>query len=87
VRIIPIYEKNSLIFTGSKNGEFRSFVLDLDNQNVKSLQSKENDKIYKSSIIDHKEKKLFVYTEKIFIGESKYDHVLNIDDDYILKDL
>jgi hypothetical protein len=88
VRIIPICETNSLIFTGrEKNGEFRSFVLDLTNKNIKSLQSNETNKIYKSSIFNYKGKKVFAYTDKIFRSESKYDHILNIHDDYILKDL
>lgn len=84
VRIVPIYNSNKIIFTGEKNEIFNTFLIDLDNNEVKKIEGLNKTEIYKSSIFDDGIDKLFVYTDKVFVGETQVDYVLNIENDYVL---
>ena len=84
VRIIPVFNKNKILFTGQSNDNFETFLIDLDTNIVNRIESNNQTNIYKSSIFDDGENKLFAYTDKVFVGESKVDYVLNIEDNYNL---
>ena len=84
VRIIPVFNENKILFTGQSNDNFETFVIDLDTNIVNKIESNNQTNIYKSSIFDDGENKLFAYTDKVFVGESKVDYVLNVEDNYNL---
>ena len=84
VRIIPVFNKNKILFTGQSNDNFETFLIDLDTNIVNRIESNNQTNIYKSSIFDDGENKLFAYTDKVFVGESKVDYVLNVEDNYNL---
>jgi len=84
VRIIPVFDQNKILFTGQSDDNFKTFVIDLDTNIVNKIESDNQTNIYKSSIFDDGENKLFVYTDKVFVGESEVDYVLNIEENYNL---
>lgn len=84
VRIIPVCGQNKIVFTGEIDSNFKTFVVDLDTNIVNKIESINQTNIYKSSIFDDGINKLFVYTDKVFMGESKVDYILNIEDNYVL---
>jgi hypothetical protein len=83
-RIIPVYGQNQILFTGKNNENFETFLFDMDTNNINKINGVNQTNIYKSSIFDDGNTKLFAYTKKVFVGESQVDYVLNIEDDYIL---
>ena len=84
VRIIPVFDQNKILFTGQSDDNFETFVIDLDTNIVNKIESDNQTNIYKSSIFDDGENKLFAYTDKVFVGESEVDYVLNIEENYNL---
>jgi hypothetical protein len=59
-------------------------MIDLDTNVVKRVESNNQSNIYKSSIFDDENNKIFAYTDKVFVGESQFDYVLNIESNYNL---
>jgi hypothetical protein len=51
---------------------------------VNKVEGMEQTNIYKSSIYDDGNIKMFAYTDKVFDGESHVDYVLNIEENYQL---
>ena len=84
VRIIPVFGHNKILFTGEIDGIFKTFVIDLETNVVNKVEGMEQTNIYKSSIYDDGDIKLFAYTDKVFSGESQVDYVLNIEENYQL---
>ena len=84
VRIIPMFGQNKILFTGVYEDNFETFLYDIDTNNVSKINGNNQTNIYKSSIFDDGEIKLFAYTDKVFMGESQVDYVLNIENDYNL---
>jgi hypothetical protein len=84
VRIIPIYNENKIIFTGQKDNVFNTLVINVENNEVKKIEGLNQSEIYKSSIFDDGINKLFAYTDKVFVGETQVDYILNIENDYVL---
>jgi hypothetical protein len=84
VRIIPIFNENKILFTGEIENVYKTFMIDLDTNMVKGVESDNQSNIYKSSIFYDENNKIFVYTDKVFVGESQIDYVLNIESDYNL---
>ena len=71
VRIIPVYNENKILFTGYNNGLYETYVVDLDVNEVNKVEGINELNIYKSSIFDDGNTKLFAYTDKVFMGESQ----------------
>lgn len=86
-RIIPIYNSNKIIYTGNKDNNNRSFLYDMDLNILKQIKNTKMENIYKSSIYDDGNSKLFAYTEKIVINQIENEYILNIEDDYFLENL
>jgi len=84
VRIVPVFNQNEILFTGEINGTFKTFVINLETNVVNKLEGMEQTNIYKSSIYDDGNIKMFAYTDKVFDGESHVDYVLNIEENYQL---
>lgn len=84
VRIIPVYDENKILFTGENNNTFKTFVIDLNTNEIKKVEGMDQTNIYKSSLFDDGNNKLFAYTDKVFMGESQVDYILNIEDNYNL---
>ncbi len=84
VRIIPVFNENKILFTGEIENVFKTFLIDLDTNVVKGVESNNQSNIYKSSIFDDENNKIFAYTDKVFVGESQFDYVLNIESNYNL---
>ena len=84
VRIIPVFGQNKILFKGEINEIFKTFVIDLETNVVNKVEGMEQTNIYKSSIYDDGDIKLFAYTDKVFSGESQVDYVLNIEENYQL---
>lgn len=84
VRIIPVFGENKILFTGHSNDDFETFVFDADSNTVNKISGDNQTNIYKSSIFDDGNNKLFAYTDKVFVGESEVDYVLNIENNYNL---
>lgn len=84
VRIIPVFGQNKILFTGEIDGIFKTFVIDLETNVVSKVEGTEQTNIYKSSIYDDGNNKLFAYTDKVFDSESQVDYVLNIEENYQL---
>ena len=84
VRIIPVYGENKILFTGEIENEFKTFLVDLDTNVVNKVESNNQENIYKSSIFIDENNKIFAYTDKVFVGDSQIDYVLNIENDYNL---
>lgn len=85
VRIIPIHEQNKILFTGEIENNFKTFIVDLDTNVVSNVESINQSNIYKSSIYDDGINKLFAYTDKVFMGETQTEYVLNIENNYVLN--
>ena len=84
VRIVPVFNQNEILFTGEINGTFKTFVINLETNVVNKVEGMEQTNIYKSSIYDDGNIKMFAYTDKVFDGESHVDYVLNIEENYQL---
>jgi len=84
-RIIPVYNKNKIIVTNAYYDLYKSLLIDLDDNDVKIIEVNNDNKIYKSSILMDEETNMIAYTNKIFNGTSKPDFLLNIKENYTLK--
>jgi hypothetical protein len=84
VRIIPVYDNNKILFTGEIDNTFKTFVVDLDTNEINKIEGTDQKNIYKSSIFVDDNNKLFAYTDKVFMGELQVDYILNIEDNYNL---
>jgi hypothetical protein len=87
VRIIPVYNKNKIIATNAYYNNYKSILIDLDNNDVKIIEINNNDNIYKSSILIDENVNIIAYTDKIFNGLSRPEFTLNIEENYTLKNL
>jgi hypothetical protein len=84
VRIIPMCNENKIVITGMNDNVFNTFLIDEETNNIKKIESINGKNIYKSSIYDDGINKLFAYTDKVFVGETQVDYILNIENDYVL---
>lgn len=87
IRIIPVFGKKLILITGYKENNFQTIVLDLETKGLQRLEGLEKKYIYKSSILNDGEDKMFAFTEKTFQGDSKPDYLLNIENDFLLKNI